>query len=153
MPLRLDPKDKLGWQRIALEARTKYVRIVRRTIRGRSRWYGQFVQEGLAPQVRPAGEGVVGYDLGPSTVACVSDTAASLEKLCPEVEQPWKETRRILRSMDRSRRATNPGNYDEKGCVKRWLRSERDKRRRWALAARLRVPAADSSKLIPGRPA
>ncbi|MDD2676028.1 MAG: hypothetical protein PHP75_00955 [Methylacidiphilaceae bacterium] len=31
------PKDKRGWQRIALEARTKYVRIVRRTIRGRSR--------------------------------------------------------------------------------------------------------------------
>ncbi|MDD2676728.1 MAG: hypothetical protein PHP75_04590, partial [Methylacidiphilaceae bacterium] len=129
LPLRLDPKDKLGWQRIALEARTKYARIVRRTIRGRIRWYGQLVQEGVAPQVRPVGKGVVGYDLGPSTVAFVSDTVASLEKLCPEVEQPWKETRRILRSMDRSRRATNPGNYDEKGCVKRgvkrWLRSER----------------------------
>ncbi|MDD2676029.1 MAG: hypothetical protein PHP75_00960 [Methylacidiphilaceae bacterium] len=92
------------------------------------------------------GEGVVGYDLGPSTVAFVSDTDASLEKLCPEVEQPWKETRRILRSMDRSRRATNPGNYDEQGCVKRggkrWIRSERDKRRLWDLAETERRLAA-----------
>lgn len=133
LPLRLDPKDKLGWQGIALEARTKYVRVNRRTIRGKTRWYAQLVQEGIAPQVRPVGEGVVGYDLGPSTVAFVSDTDASLEKLCPEVEHPWRETRRILRSMDRSRRATNPDNYDEKGCVKRgpkrWIRSERYKRR------------------------
>ncbi|WP_018289890.1 hypothetical protein [Verrucomicrobium sp. 3C] len=146
LPLRLDPKDKRGCQRITLEARTKYVRILRRTIRGRIRWYAQLVQEGLVPQVRPAGEDVVGYDLGPSTVAFVSETDASLEKLCPEVEQPWRETRRILRSLDRSRRATNPENYDAKGCVKRgpkrWVRSERYKRRRRDLAETERRLAA-----------
>ncbi|VVM05598.1 hypothetical protein [Methylacidimicrobium tartarophylax] len=146
LPLRLDPKDKRGWQRIALEARTKYVRVVRRTIRGKTRWYGQLVQQGVAPQVRPVGEDVVGYDLGPSTVAFVSETDASLENLCPEVEQPWKQTRRILRSMDRSRRSTNPGNYDTEGRVKRgvkrWVGSERYQHRLRDLAETERRLAA-----------
>ncbi|MDD2677409.1 MAG: hypothetical protein PHP75_08105 [Methylacidiphilaceae bacterium] len=146
LPLRLDPKDKRAWQRIALEARTKSVRVVRRTIRGKTRWYAQLVQEGLAPQVRPVGEDVVGYDLGPSTVAFVSETDASLENLCPKVEQRWKETRRILRRMDGSRRSTNPENYDTEGRVKRgvkrWVRSERYKRRLRDLAETERRLAA-----------
>ncbi len=137
-PLCLDPKDKHGWERIALAARTKYARVVRRTLRGKTCWYGQLVQEGLAPQIRPVGEEVVGYDLGPSTVAFVAETDASLENLCPEVEQPWKETRRILRSMDRSRRATNPGNYDAEGRVKRgakrWVRSRHYREKQGRLA-------------------
>ncbi|WP_246189595.1 hypothetical protein, partial [Methylacidimicrobium cyclopophantes] len=129
LPLRLDRKDKLGWQRDAQDSRTKYVRVIRRTIRGRERWYCQLVQEGVAPQVRPVGDGRVGSDIGPSMIAYVGEKEASLEKICPEVEQPWKEIRRIQRALDRSRRETNPGNYDSLGRVKRganrWIRSGR----------------------------
>jgi len=45
----LDPYDKRGWQAIALKALTKYVRIVRRTIKGGRRWFCQLIQEGQAP--------------------------------------------------------------------------------------------------------
>lgn len=38
----------------------------------------------------------------------VGDDSASLVKFCDTVIQPWKETRRLQRAMDRSKRATNP---------------------------------------------
>jgi hypothetical protein len=59
-------------------------------------------------------EGVVGLDIGPSTIAVVSTEDAALEGFCPSVIEPWKDSRRILHAMDRSRRATNPGNFDAK---------------------------------------
>ncbi|MGD9896390.1 MAG: hypothetical protein AB7T14_04830 [Candidatus Methylacidiphilaceae bacterium] len=120
--------------------------MIRRTIRGRERWYCQLVQEGVAPQVRPVGDDVVGYDIGPSTIAYFSEKEASLEKLCLEVEQPWKEMRRIQRAMDRSRRATNPDNYDSEGRVKRgakrWVQSGRYRNRARKLAETERRLAA-----------
>lgn len=146
LPLRLDRKDKRSWQKQALASRTKYVRLVRRTVKGRTRWFCQLVQEGLAPRIHPTREGVVGTDVGPSTIAVVGDTEAVLERFCPEVEQPWLESRLILRTMDRSRRAANPENYDSNGTVrrgaKRWHRSNRYKARQRRLAETERKLAA-----------
>jgi len=129
LPLMLDPKDKRGWQAEALSARTKYVRVLRREINGRDRWFCQLVQEGEAPRTHRTVEGVVGLDIGPSTIAAVSAEDATLEGFCPSVIEPWKASRRVLRAMDRSRRATNPDNFDTKGRVckgaKKWRRSNR----------------------------
>jgi len=133
LPLWLDRKDKRGWQAAALDVPTKYVRIVRRTIKGRARWFCQLVQAGPAPLLREPVAGVVSFDLGPSTIAAVSDEDAILEPLCPEVEEPWQEIRRLQRALDRSRRATNPENYNADGTVRRgsrrWRRSARYKQR------------------------
>jgi putative transposase len=107
LPLMLDPKDKHGWQSEALSARTKYVRVLRREVNGRDRWFCQLVQEGEAPRLHETTEGVVGLDIGLSTIAVVSTEDAALEGFCPSVIEPWKDSRRILRAMDRSRRATN----------------------------------------------
>jgi putative transposase len=129
LPLMLDPKDKHGWQSEALSARTKYVRVLRREVNGRDRWFCQLVQEGEAPRLHETAEGVVGLDIGPSTIAVVSTEDAALDGFCPSVIEPWKDSRRILRAMVRSRRATNPSNFDAKGRVrkgiKRWNRSKR----------------------------
>ena len=134
MPLLLDAKDKKGWQAQVLACRTKYVRILRREVRGRTRWFCQLVQEGTPPLLRAVKAGNVGLDIGPSTIAAMSDSDAILETFCPSIVQPWREMRRLERAMDRSRRATNPDNYDEKGRVKRgkkgmkkWKRSNRYK--------------------------
>jgi hypothetical protein len=148
LPLRLDRKDRRGWQEAALSCRTKYVRVLRRTVRGKVRWFCQLVQEGEAPRLHETKEGVVGLDLGPSTIAAVAESDAVLEGFCPEVVQPWAESRRILRAMDRSRRATNPGNYAPDGTVKpmaarkHWVRSERYKVRQRKLAEAERRLAA-----------
>ena len=60
----------------------------------------------------------MGLDVGPSTLAIVSDRAVALVPLAPEVQQPWAATRRLQRAMDRSRRATNPHCYNADGTFK-----------------------------------
>ncbi len=149
MPILAAPGD--AWQAEGLAAKTKYCRLVRRRLRGRDRWYVQLVQdritaakpppclgppggqEGAAPVKYALGAGgVVGLDVGPSSLAAVSARDATLERFCPTVEQPWRELRRLERAMDRSRRATNPDNFDRCGRAKkgkkRWVRSRRYQR-------------------------
>lgn len=129
IPLKLDRKDKRSWQAQCLAAKTKYVRILRREINGRDRWFCQLVQEGSPQRFRPVGNGVVGLDIGPSTIAAVSSRDAILEGFCPTVVEPWAQSRRLLRAMDRSRRTTNPKNFEANGQVKKnvrkWHRSRR----------------------------
>lgn len=140
LPALIDSKDE--WLTEALKARTKYCRILRRTISGRERWFVQLVKEGHSPvkenlpgyrekhpQKRRRQSGIVGLDIGPSTVAIVGERDAKLERFCNTIKQPWRETRRMQRAMDRSRRATNPNNYNPNGTVKKgpktWVRSSR----------------------------
>ncbi len=124
-----DPKDKDGYETQALSCETALCRIVRRTIRGRNRYSVQLVQKGTPPKKakNTIGKQSCGIDVGPSTVGVVGETEAGLFNLAESVVQPWKQTRLILRAMDRSRRATNPDNYNEDGTVKKgvktWKRS------------------------------
>lgn len=120
LPLKIDPKDKHNWQEQALECRTKYVRVLRRTIKGRIRWYAQLIQEGHAPRKdkNVQGQGVVGLDLGPSTIAIVAEHYASLRTFCEDVDVLDHQIRLIQRAMDRSRRATNPHAYNPDGTFR-----------------------------------
>ena len=100
--------------------RTKFARIVWRTVKGQRRWFVQLAQEGLAPLKYHSVDGaIVGLDVGPSTVAVYSEQGADLVPLAPEVQQPWAAARRIQRAMDRSRRATNPECFRPDGTWKR----------------------------------
>lgn len=126
----LDPKDKWSVQAHALGCPVKYVRIVRRRLRGRVRWYAQLVLEGR-PKVKakhPVGNGavpegisvsegkrVVGLDIGPSIVAAVGESEAFLEAFCPGLKRDERAIRRIQRKMDRSLRATNQDCYGPNG--------------------------------------
>jgi len=121
LPVMRDPRDRDGWQAEALTRRVKYVRIVRRELHGKTRWLAQLVLEGLPPVkcLRPAADGIVGLDLGPSAIAAVSGADATLEPFCKSVVQPWSALRRIERAMDRSKRATNPAAFNADGTWKR----------------------------------
>ena len=106
-----------------LSSRVKYVRLVRRDVRGRTHYYAQLVCEG-APYVKvnekgerihPIGNETLGLDIGPSTIAIVGDTQATLTQFAGEVVRDHKKIRRLQRQQDRQRRANNPDCYDEKG--------------------------------------
>lgn len=105
--------------------RVKYVRIIKRVVRGTIRFYAQLVCTGYPPVKRdrktgqvkyPLGKGPVGTDIGTSSIA-VSGTSKVLLKNLAEnikkVENIQREIRLYNRKLDRSKRATNPLNYDE----------------------------------------
>ena len=104
-----------------LNSKVKYVRLVRRKIQGRNRFYAQLVCEGK-PFIKPKntlGKGVVGIDIGPSTIAIVGDSTEQLKCFANELSFADKQLRRLQRQMDRSRRTTNQGNYNANGTVKK----------------------------------
>lgn len=129
-PLILKKKDLYAQE--ALTHRVKYVRIVRRTIRGKRRYFAQLVMDGIPPKTKHLDYGKkgqrVGLDEGTSTIAIVSKEEVSLLELAPKTRADEKDLRRLNRAIDRSKRAMNPDNYNEDGTVKRgrlkWKRSK-----------------------------
>lgn len=149
--------DRVEWKGLQLDAiinehdpvvahglshRVKYVRLVRRKLNGRPRFYVQLVCEGQPyqkPKNKP-GEGYVGLDLGPSTIAAVSEDAAFLTLFCGELDDHHREMRRLQRQLDRQRRANNPENYHADGTV-------RGGKRTWYSSARMRKTQAKLAEL------
>lgn len=151
---RIDPSDPVVAH--GLGQTVKYCRILRRTIRGWDRWYVQLVLLGrpyVKPKNRPE-QGVVGLDIGPSTIAIVGEAAARLETFCGELVIKDREIRRVGRTLDRSRRATNPENFNPDGTVKpgarKWFRSWRYHRAR-ARKAEIERRLAAQRKSLHGR--
>jgi len=104
-----------------LNSKVKYVRLVRRKISGRNRFYAQLVCEGKS-FVKPKntlGHGDVGLDLGPSTIAIVANDESHLKEFASELEFDAARVRRLQRKMDRSRRANNPDNFNANGTAKK----------------------------------
>jgi putative transposase len=139
-----------------LAAPVKYVRLVRRRMKGKPRFWVQLICKGTPYQkpAHPLGEGIVGLDLGPSTVAVVSESAARLQPFCAELDVEAAVIRREQRHLDRQRRANNPDNYEPDGCVKKgrkgrkyWKESHRQRRTQARLANRRRRQAAHRKSL------
>ena len=157
-----DLKDKHGLECYALSCTTKYVRLIKRSIKGTAVWYAQLIQEG-APYIKgknTLGSEVVGLDIGPSSIAVVSKKDAWLQAFCPEVNEPSKKIKVLQRKMSRSLRMSNPQNYEEdrwvinangkkrlkkgkvkKGCLK-WARSKKYQSARFEVAETHRKMAA-----------
>ena len=68
------------------------------------------------------GKGMIGADIGTQTVAYTSDTEVGLKNLSERgnsIQTSERKERLLYRAMDRSRRATNPQNYNVDGTVKK----------------------------------
>jgi putative transposase len=101
----------------------KYTRIIRRVIRGCDRFYAQVVLAGQPYQRQQIHRhGVVGLDIGPSTIAIVGEGTVRFSKFCDELQNKERLIRVLQRRIDRQRRANNPDCYDEAG---RWIRGRR----------------------------
>lgn len=157
IPVIIDKKNNYITE--ALKNRTKYVRLHRKLIRGKYRYYAQLVQEGYPPQKDKyygSDKSVVGLDIGPSSIAIASDDYVDLLSLKnPKCDAYQKEIRRLQKAMDRSRRANNPDNYKEDGTFKRgpkrWVDSNnylRLKHRLNKLYRKLRISRKDGHERL-----
>jgi hypothetical protein len=150
-----DPVVKYG-----LAHRIKYVRLIRRRASSPRahgadcegyRYSAQLVLEGVSYQKpkHQAATGVVGLDLGPSTIAIVpQEGEARLLSFCGDLKTATQQKRRLQRKLERQRHATNQENYDHKGRVRKGRLSWRDSRGYKATRRRL---AAQERKLAAHR--
>lgn len=116
-------KDIYGYETEALSRKVHYCRIMREPGPNGWQYYAQLILSGTPPVkvkpdtgelLHPLGQGRVGNDIGPQTLATVSDTSASLVVFCERAQDIQNELRHINNAMDRSRRATNPQMFDQR---------------------------------------
>lgn len=144
----------------ALESRTKFVRLITETIRGKKRYFIELVQEGTPPKKnRRYGtlKSTVGLDIGPSTIAIVSNDYVDLVSLkSKKLEKSQAKINRLQRRIDRSRRANNPNKFNKNGTIKRgnkdpWIDSNNYKRLKKSLAKehrKLRINRKESHEAL-----
>lgn len=129
--------------------KVRYCIIVRRRIRGKTRWYVQLYLEGNPPvRIIPCpDQRLLGIDPSMCNVTIMTEEGLTMTiRTAPKAEDRQDEIRRIQRRMDRSRRAMNPGNYEADGKIKKgrlqWKYSNAYKRDRDVLADIHRIKAA-----------
>lgn len=129
LKVKLNKKD--SFKMMALENDIRYCAIVRKWVKTKYHYYVQITFKGaLPPKIdkntgevkHTIGVGDVGIDIGVSTVAVVGENKVIFEELASRVKNIESEKARLLRKMDRSRRATNPDNYNEDGTIKRGVK-------------------------------
>ena len=139
IPVQINLKN--AYELMTLEHKVAYCRVVRRVIRSKNRYFLQLVLKGIAPPKYDAqtgdfkhvlGKGDVGFDIGTQTLSVSSATDVKLLELADGLQGMEDKKRRLLRKMDRSRRATNPDNYNPDGTIRKqgnrkveWVRSNR----------------------------
>jgi len=125
IPIIIENNNK--YAQMAIQDRVKYVRIIRKFVRGKHKYYVQLVMEGIPPKkyIKETGkvkhyvnEGKVGLDIGTQTLAICSRKEVRLLELCKEVDNIEREKNRLSRKLDRQRRANNYENYNEDGTIK-----------------------------------
>lgn len=138
LPLKLSSDN--AYETEMLSYRVKYVRILRKPGKTKERWYAQLSLEGKpvvkrnpsdGNPVHPVGQGAVGLDIGPQTLAYVAEKEVNLVELADQVQNIEREKRRLQRKLDRSRRATNPNNYAENGTIRRRVKLTHNKSKRY----------------------
>jgi putative transposase len=139
---RIDPADPVIAH--ALACPVKYVRIVRRKLNGKQRFFVQLICQGQ-PYRKPqhgSGQDTIGIDPGPRTFGIAgADWGAQIDLAAP-LKRSRREQRQLQRQIDRQRRANNPGNYLSDGRVRpgrthwRISQNQRDNERRLAEAQR-----------------
>lgn len=111
--------------------RIKYCRIKRRWHKHQYRYYVDLIMEGIPNKTRNYGIQTLGIDIGPSTIAVVSDDECILQELAHNVNSIEQELRKLQRHRDRENRVNNPNNFNEDGTVikgkHKWYRSKRMK--------------------------
>ena len=128
---KLKVKRNDTYAQLALMDTVKYVRIYPKTIKNKRRWFVQLILKGTPPgKNRQYGESskVQGIDIGTSTIAVVSNDKTEMIELAPNCKEDEHKIKVLSRKLDRSRRATNPDNYNNDGTITKgkhkWYKSK-----------------------------
>jgi putative transposase len=147
----IDPRDPVIAH--GLSSPIKFVRLVRRRLNGKTRYWVQLVCEGLPhrKEKNTIGTGRVGIDPGPRTFGIAGENWGVLVDLATPLKRTRKEIRRLQRQIDRQRRASNPDNYLPDGRIrpgpKTWHISKRQRQNEIRLAELQRKAAAHRKSL------
>ena len=126
IPVVIDYDNYYEYQ--ALQCDICYCRIVHKYVRNKYKFYVQIVFKGNPPvkvdrktgeMKHYIGQGDVGLDIGTSTIAIASQSDVKILELSDKVQKIENQKQKLLRKMDRSRRATNPDNYNEDETIKK----------------------------------
>lgn len=151
--------DPHGYEENALSRERCYCRILRKPYPEGWRYFLQIVLKG-APPVKGSqqlGNGSVGNDIGPQTLAAVSSTGVVFEKLAEGAQTLEDRITAVNRAMERSRKAMNPGMYGTDGQIIRIDRLPSDLvsrgrdgklHRRWRFSKRYRRLAQQRRSLF-----
>ena len=98
----------------------KYYRVVRKWMKTKYKYYLQITFAGKpADKHREISTGRVGIDIGTQTIAIASDKSVKLLELADKINKNHIKKCELQRKLDRSRRYTNPDNFNPDGTVKR----------------------------------
>lgn len=115
----------------------KYIQIIRKTIRGKKVYTLQIVCQGSPLSKVTRGEGVLGIDLGISTVAYASNHEVVLSDLVPKNINCKEILMRYLdRKIERSQRVNNPDCYRVDGTIKKGVKFKQPSKRQMRLRVR-----------------
>ena len=129
IPFVANPSKK-EYEAVALSSTIKELGITSEVVRGRKRYYLTVTVDGTPyNKGRKLGEGAIGIDPGVSSVTYYGKTVGQY-KMDTDIKKLEEEKAKLLRYLDRSRRATNKDNYTDDGQIKRgiklnWVKSNR----------------------------
>ena len=115
LPLLYDDKDPIHYH--GMQSKHKYVRLVRRSFNGRTRYFAQLVCEGK-PWVKShhtPQAGVVGLDIGPQTIAIVAkeQQLGHLQVFADALKEHRQKKIQLQREASRKLRANNPACFEQ----------------------------------------
>lgn len=126
IPVVIDYNNYYEYQ--AMQCDVCYNRIIRKYVKNKYKFYVQVVFKGNPPakvdiqtgEIKHCiGNGDVGLDIGTRTIAIASQSNVKILELADRVQNIENQKQKLLRKMDRSRRATNPDHYNEDGTIKK----------------------------------
>ena len=126
IPVVIDYDNYYEYQ--AMQCDICYNRIVRKYVKNKHKFYVQVVFKGNPPvkvdtktgEIKHCiGEGDVGLDIGTRTIAISSQSDVKILELADRVQDIENQKQKLLRKMDRSRRAINPDNYNNDKTIKK----------------------------------
>jgi putative transposase len=147
LPFAFDLSSRCQWWAAmhVASGRLRSCRIVRTRVRGRWAYSAQLVLDGEPLPRYEIGHGLVGLDVGPSTIAVVSDQGAWKETFCAGLRPIGAEVRRLQRRLERQHRGGSPKCFDDHGRHRKgechW--QERSKR-----ACRTRADLAEAQRRL-----